>query len=300
VFGFCCKLDRCGLALRDGRHSSHASAGGANPCGLDIVHHLHGGWGNARGWLLIGFLLGSGPPHAAQKIFYRMAGLRHLQIVCCNVYLHRNIQKRVQYNYSTKKGNLILPMKNRIYSFLLALVMVGFVSQVSAQASTWTIDPAHSSIIFSLRHAVTPFIGNFKTFSGSLTWDANHLDKSSVNVTVDPKSVNSGVTDRDNHIMSADFFDAANHGDWSFVSSAITSNGFGFTAKGTLKARGKSIEIPVSFQFLGIYDAGQRGKKAGVTAEFSFKRSDLGLGGDLGGMLGDDVKVNVNLELNGK
>ena len=64
---------------------------------------------------------------------------------------------------------------------LLALVMVGFVSQASAQATTWTIDPAHSSIIFSLRHAVTPFIGNFKTFSGSLTWDAAHLDKSSVN-----------------------------------------------------------------------------------------------------------------------
>jgi polyisoprenoid-binding protein YceI len=191
-------------------------------------------------------------------------------------------------------------MKKSIYSFLLALVMMGFVGQVAAQASTWTIDPYHSSIIFSLRHAVTPFYGNFKSFGGSVTWDATNVEKSSISVTVDPKSVNSGSTDRDNHIMSADFFDAANHGEWSFTSKSITANESDFTAVGILKARGKSIEVPVNFQYLGSFDAGKHGKKAGFSAEFTFKRSDLGLGTDLGGMLGDDVKIIVALELNGK
>ena len=191
-------------------------------------------------------------------------------------------------------------MKKSIYSFLLALVMMGFVGQVAAQASTWTIDPYHSSIIFSLRHAVTPFYGNFKSFGGSVTWDATNVEKSSISVTVDPKSVNSGSTDRDNHIMSADFFDAANHGEWSFTSKSITANESDFTAVGTLKARGKSIEIPVNFQYLGSVDAGKGGKKAGFSAEFTFKRSELGLGSELGGMLGDDVKIIVALELNNK
>lgn len=189
-------------------------------------------------------------------------------------------------------------MKKSIYSLLVALVMIGFAGQAAAQATTWTIDPNHSSILFSLRHAVTPFYGNFKIFGGSVTWDATHPEKSSVSVTVDPKSVNTGNVDRDAHVMSADFFDAANHGDWSFISKSITTNASGFVAQGTLTARGKSIDIAVPFQFLGVFE-GKRGKKAGFTAEFTIKRSEYGLGGDLGGMLGDDTKILVNLELNG-
>jgi polyisoprenoid-binding protein YceI len=191
-------------------------------------------------------------------------------------------------------------MKKSLYSLLIALVMIGFAGSASAQASAWTIDAGHSSILFSLRHAVTPFYGQFKNFSGTLNWDANSTEKSSITVSVDPKSVSTGSADRDAHVMSPDFFDADNHGQWTFKSTSIFAGEENFTAQGVLNARGKSMEIPVSFRFLGTFDAGKYGKKAGVTAEFSFLRSALGLGGDLGGMLGDEVKVIVNLEMNGK
>jgi polyisoprenoid-binding protein YceI len=188
-------------------------------------------------------------------------------------------------------------MKHRltlVFTFFLVALSAG----LSAQTSKWDVDLGHSSILASVRHAASPFVGLFKNFSGTVTWDATDVSKCAVSMSVDPKSYDSFSEDRDDYIKSKDFFDADSHGDWTFKSSAIRKDGDNYIATGTLTARGVSKEIAVPFQFLGTYDAGKYGGvRAGISAQFSIVRSAFSLGGDINGLLSDEVKVTVNLEL---
>lgn len=193
-------------------------------------------------------------------------------------------------------------MKTRILSLaFLLLISSAFSSMPNAQPTTWTTDTAHSTMLFTIRHVLTPFVGTFKTFNVTLVWDKENPEKSSVQATLDPKSVNTGIENRDNHLRSADFFDANNHGDWTFNSTKITfKDGQQYVATGTLTARGTTHELDIPFQFLGTKDLGKQGQKAGVTAQFTIKRSDYKLGSDMGGTLSDEVQLQANLELNSK
>ena len=179
-----------------------------------------------------------------------------------------------------------------LFAGLMLMCQTGF-----AQSSKWKSDAGHSNALFAVRHILAPFYGHFNKFEVNLEWNEANPTLSSITATLDPNSVSTGSDGRDEHLKSADFFDAAAHGDWSFKSSKIAAKDKGFVAYGTLTARGKSKEIEVPFEFLGTQDMGKRGMKAGAFSEFTILRSDFGLG-EQGPTLADEVKLIISLDLN--
>lgn len=76
----------------------------------------------------------------------------------------------------------------------------------------WNIDPTHSEVQFKVKHLVISTVtGTFKSFEGSLTSDSEDFDGAKAAFTLDAKSVDTNVADRDAHLKSADFFNAEQH-----------------------------------------------------------------------------------------
>ncbi len=88
----------------------------------------------------------------------------------------------------------------------------------AVSTGTWAIDPTHTEIGFSVRHLVSKVRGKFEAFEGTIVTN-DDVTASTVNVTVDLNSINTGTTDRDNHLRSADFFEVETHPKMTFVST---------------------------------------------------------------------------------
>lgn len=186
---------------------------------------------------------------------------------------------------------------------ILATLLVG----VAFAADTYEIDQAHSYIGFSVRHMVIATVkGNFTEFSGTIVFDSIDLSKSSANVTIKTASINTYNTRRDDHLRSADFFDAANFPEITFVSESITKTDNGYLAKGKFTMRGVTKEIELPFQILGIITGSDGSAKMGVdVTPITINRQEYGLKWskltETGGLVaGDDITIEIHLELNKK
>jgi polyisoprenoid-binding protein YceI len=171
------------------------------------------------------------------------------------------------------------------------------------KAASWDVDGAHSYITFSVRHFFTPVPGSFDKFEGKIAFEADKLETSSVEFTVDVNSVNTKIGKRDDHLKSPDFFDAANYGTMKFVSESISKTGdntFSMKGKMTIKGVTKDVEIP--FTLLGQQDHPWKPGSlvAGLKTNFTVKRNDFGVGSGQWvetAVVGDDVTVEINLEV---
>ncbi len=90
---------------------------------------------------------------------------------------------------------------------------------------TWQLDPAHSSVEFSVKHMMmTTVRGRFKDVKARLTGDRDHPDDAGVDVTIEVESVDTGVADRDGHLRGPDFFDAERFPQITFRSKRFDGN----------------------------------------------------------------------------
>jgi polyisoprenoid-binding protein YceI len=186
--------------------------------------------------------------------------------------------------------------KLAVFSLVLFVWAVGSFAQ-----EKFDIDPTHSNIGFTVRHMVVAKVsGGFNEFSGTIVYDEKDLTKSSVNVTIKTASINTQNERRDNHLRSADFFDAANDSVISFVSKSVKKDKDGYIAVGDLTIRGVTKEIELPFQILGVRkDA--RGARMGVEASLTIDRFDYGVKWDRalddGSLVvGKDVQINLAVE----
>lgn len=186
----------------------------------------------------------------------------------------------------------------------LMLVWIATLFSVSSalSADQYTIDPVHSSIGFSVRHMMVSNVkGKFKDVSGTIVYDAADITKSSVNVTIKTASISTDNDQRDNHLRSPDFFDAANNPDITFQSKRIEKKGTGYVAVGTLTMRGVPKEVSMPFAILGTVKD-QRGRgRLGVEASLTINRMDYGISYsralDSGGLVvSNEVKIELNVE----
>src|SRR3989442_15717823 len=90
---------------------------------------------------------------------------------------------------------------------------------------TFTIDKAHSEATFQVRHLITKVRGRFSDFEGTIRFDEQHPELSSVNVTIQAASIDTNERDRDTHLRSADFFDVEKFPTLTFGSTGITRRG---------------------------------------------------------------------------
>ena len=183
-----------------------------------------------------------------------------------------------------------------------AVLMLSAVAFAQAPASSWKIDPAHSSADFSIRHmGLSNVHGHFSGVDGTITLDPADLTKSSVNATIDVTTVDTGMPQRDTHLKSPDFFDVAKYPKMTFASKSVTKSGDDYTLNGDLTLHGVTkpvvLTMEPSKEQIGMDGKPHRGFEATTTIH----RQDFGLvwngtlkSGD--NVLGDDVKVTLEIE----
>jgi polyisoprenoid-binding protein YceI len=167
-------------------------------------------------------------------------------------------------------------------------------------AGTWTIDPVHSEVGFSVRHMMVSKVrGKFNVFSGDIVTGESPLD-SRVTATIDLSSIDTGNEDRDNHIRSADFFDVDTHKTMTFRSTGVREKGDGYVLDGELTLKGITRPISLQLELGGFGQDPYGGTRAGFTATGELKRSDFGVDFqavlETGGVVVAD-KATINLEI---
>ena len=173
-------------------------------------------------------------------------------------------------------------------------------------AGTWTIDPVHSTVGFTIRHMMISKVrGRFGAVEGTLVTGENPLD-SSVTATIDLASFDTGNAQRDEHVRSADFLDVAKYPAMTFTSTGVRASGGGFVLDGGLSLRGVTRAVSLDLEIEGFgpdpfrQDDPFKGARAGFTATGEIDRTDFGVG-DLatipGGALGLGERVQILLEI---
>lgn len=194
-------------------------------------------------------------------------------------------------------------MKRRAIS-LLAVAL--FTTIAWAQGSEWQIDPAHTTVGFTVRHlGISNVHGRFSKVSGSATIDDSDLTKSSVNATMDVNSIDTGNQNRDNDLKSPNYFDAAQFPNITFKSKSVSKNGdnklkvvgdltiHGVTKEVTLDVDGPSAPIKMP--------NGPPVQHRGLSAETSVNRKDFGVGAKVpAAVVGEDIKIQLDVEMTQK
>jgi len=174
---------------------------------------------------------------------------------------------------------------------------------MSFSAEKYVADKAHSNIGFEVKHLVfTTVPGKFKDYQVEFVFDQNDLSNSSINAAIKTASIDTDNEKRDNHLVSADFFDAEQHPEITFMSKEIMKSDDGYVAKGTLTMRGVSREIELPFKILGTMKDPWGNNKMGVESELTINRQDYNVNWnktlDAGGVLvSNDVKIKLELQL---
>jgi len=175
----------------------------------------------------------------------------------------------------------------------------------NSSAVDWTIDPAHTAVSFGVRHMMVSTVrGHFQKVSGNVLWDAKNPEKSTVSIDVDIASIDTREAKRDEHLRSADFFDAAQFPKMTFRSTKVVKKGDeeyelvgdltikGVTRSVTLQVEGPTAEHADPWGFV----------RMGASAKGKIKRSDFGMTWnaalEMGGVVvGDEVKIELEVEL---
>lgn len=166
----------------------------------------------------------------------------------------------------------------------------------STTAGTWTIDPSHSEVAFTVRHLMSKVRGQFEKFEGSIT-TTDSLEGTAVAASIDLNSINTRDEQRDGHLRSADFFDVENTGPMTFKS--LTFNGS--TATGELTIKGSTNVVELDVEFLGEDTDPWGGTRIGFEGTTEINRKDFGIdfnipldGGKL--LVGDKVGISLSIQ----
>ena len=169
------------------------------------------------------------------------------------------------------------------------------------ESGAYNFDKAHSSIGFRVKHmGLVDVPGYFRDFTGSISYDAKDVTKSSVEFTAKVTSVDTGVAPRDNHLRNADFFEVEKYPEMTFKSTKIEKKGEQLVMTGDLTMKGMTKSISFPFVVAGFIK-NERGTRIGATAETVINRRDFGVnyGSNLPNgvpTLSDNIRVELNIE----
>ncbi len=170
--------------------------------------------------------------------------------------------------------------------------------------SKWIIDTNHSEVGFKVRHLViSNASGKFTSFEGTVESDKEDFSDAKASFSADIDSIHTGNEQRDGHLKSADFFDAAKYPKLSFVSTGITKNGGNeFLVKGDLSIHGITKPVELKAEFGGSQKDFYGNTVAGFELNGKINRQDFGLTWsavtETGGIVvSDEVKLHINAEL---
>jgi len=178
-------------------------------------------------------------------------------------------------------------------------------AQVStSSAKRWQIDASHSSVGFSVRHMmITNVKGEFEKFEGEVSYDPTQPEATRVSASIDVASITTHEQKRDEHLRSADFFDAAQFPKITFLSRRTTRKGSSLEVEGELTIHGTTHGVTLTVNELTEERADPWGNlRIGAEVKTKVKRSDFGMQWngvlEAGGVLvGDDVTIQIEVSL---
>ena len=162
----------------------------------------------------------------------------------------------------------------------------------------WTLDPAHSSVGFTIRHlGVSKVRGRFDEFTVNVVV-GDTLETTSVAAEVQLASVDTGNADRDTHVQAPDMVDVANRPTMAFRSLAIVENGDGYAVDGEVTIGEVTRPLRLAVELGGIEAFHDGSRHAGFEAHGEVRRTDFGIApGVPTAMLGDVVKFELDIQL---
>lgn len=184
--------------------------------------------------------------------------------------------------------------------FALSAILALAAPLASAQTSTWVPDKAHSEVDFSILHmSLSNVRGRFGNIGGAVMLNEADITRSTVNVTIDVTSVDTGVGARDTDLKSSNFFDAAQFPTATFVSTAVAKSGSGLAVSGNLTLHG--VTRPVVLQVegpTGPVPGMDHKPHSGFSATTTISRTAFGIATRFPpGIVGDEVKLSIDLDV---
>lgn len=164
-------------------------------------------------------------------------------------------------------------------------------------STKWNLDPTHSEITFKVRHMMISNVkGEFKNFNVDLESEDENFKNVKASASIDTSSISTNNTDRDNHLKSAEFFNAEAHPQITFETDSLNDE---VTGNLTINGVTKPVKLDVDFGGINVDPWGQT--KAGFSFEGKIKRSDFGLNWNAaleagGVMVSDEVKIAGELQ----
>ena len=150
---------------------------------------------------------------------------------------------------------------------------------LAALSGEWMIDPAHSRIGFSVRHAmVTTVRGSFGSYESRLYFDGRNPVRSRADIVLHTASVDTGVEQRDAHLIGRDFLDAATYPQMRFTSTAVQLVGKDvYRMAGDLTIRGTTHPVELDLTYIGHVTDPFGYERVGFDGTTTINRSDWGL-----------------------
>ncbi|HEX7367201.1 MAG TPA: YceI family protein [Pelobium sp.] len=171
-----------------------------------------------------------------------------------------------------------------------------------ANQTKWILDPTHSEIQFKVKHLVISTVtGTFKTFEANLTTEKDDFSDAEIEFSIAVDSIDTNQLDRDNHLKSADFFNAEQFPAIKFKSTSFTKNGDDYVLKGDITVKDVTKPIKFDVEFGGTATDFYANEKAGFELTGKISRKEFGLtwnavteAGAI--VVGDDIKLSASVQ----
>lgn len=166
----------------------------------------------------------------------------------------------------------------------------------------WVVDPTHSEVHFKVKHLVISTVtGTFKVFGGELSTDNDNFENADINFSLDVASIDTNQVQRDEHLKSGDFFNAAEYPEISFKSTSFEKDGSDYELRGDLTIRDVTKPVKLNVEFGGSATDFYGNEKAGFEVSGKINRKEFGLTWDgvteAGAIVvGEDIKLSINLQ----
>lgn len=168
----------------------------------------------------------------------------------------------------------------------------------------WTIDPTHSEILFKVRHLmVSNVTGNFSSFNGTVETTSDDFENAHVTFSADIDSISTNMEQRDAHLKSPDFFDAASHPKLTFESTSMKkTDDDTYAIAGNLTIRGTTKPVTLKAEYGGQMVDFYGNTKAGFEITGKINRKEFGLSWDAvteagGVVVSDEVRLVLNVQV---
>jgi len=172
-----------------------------------------------------------------------------------------------------------------------------------ATITKWSIDPMHSEVQFKVKHLVISTVsGFFKSFEGTLETEGDDFENADITFALNIDSIDTNQTQRDEHLKSAEFFDASQYPQITFKSTSFTkTDDEEYELKGDLTIKGITKPVTLAAEFGGSTDDFYGNTKAGFEVTGKINRKEFGLTWDgvteAGSIVvGEDIKLLINVQ----